>query len=341
MTKILRFAFASILAMATVISVGNRSDAKEFYKMGTLGPGTSPYLTMSTMATIINQNMKDVEIRVNATGAATKHQIDAMRYKMDFFMTAPTIAAFMRDQKFMYKKLKTAGKLFKNMRLVFWFPLGVYHMTTYADAGLSKMVHLKGKRVFLGPPGGGAWNTAMRLVKAATGMVPGKDYVNVKLGWAAAQQAFQDHRVDVYINPTNAPSPVFEQMAATSKLRFIGISDDEFKKPGVQKLLNRPGGVIGKLKAGTYGKGQVNETDLTVMGSIVGVATHDKMSADMIYKMTKTFWEGVDKMRANAPWVRNIKLETAVMKGPVPFHKGAAKYYKEIGLKLPAANMPK
>ena len=341
MTKIPKFKFCLIAISAALLTVVGQANAKDFYKMSTTSPGTSPYLTMSTMATIINQNLKGMEIRVNATGAATKHQIEAARNKVDFFMTAPTIAAFMRDQKAMYRKIGNAKELFKNLRMVFWFPLGVYHVTTYADAGISKLSDLKGKRVFLGPPGGGAWNTSMRLVKAATGMQPGKDYVNVKLGWAAANQSFQDRRIDVYFNPTNAPSPVMEQLAATNNLRFIGISDQEFAKPGVKKLLNRPGGVIGDLKVGTYGDGQVNKTDIRVMGAIVGLGTHSKMSERTIYRMTKTFLEGVKKIKSNAPWLRNIQLSTAVMNGPIPFHKGAAKYYREIGLTIPSSNKSK
>ena len=51
--------------------------------MSVIAPGTSPYLIMTTMATIVNQGQDKVQIKVDATGAATKHMIELAQGKID------------------------------------------------------------------------------------------------------------------------------------------------------------------------------------------------------------------------------------------------------------------
>ena len=329
-----------VLAVVSALFFGVATvQAKDFYKMGTLQPGTSPYLTMSTMATIINQNMESVEIQINATCAATKHAIDAGRGKLDIHMTSPVIHEFLIQGKAMYSKIKDHKEIADDARLMFWFPIGVYHITVYEDSGIKTLADIKGKKVFLGPPGGGATNSMRAWVKATTGYEPGKDFSTVKLGWAAAAQAFQDRQMDVYINPTNAPSPINEQMIITSKLRFLGVSEAQRNEKQIKAQFSRPGRFLGIIPAGTYGKNQANKSDVHTLGAIVGVAVSKRIPEANMYQMTKVFWEGVKKMEGQAPWLRNISLETAVMEGPLPLHPGAAKYYKEIGLSIPARNL--
>ena len=102
--------------------------AKDFYKMSTLGPGSSPNLVMTTFANIVNQNQDALEIQVNATGAATKHALEVARGKVDLFMSSPSLHHLMASGKAMYKKIEDAPKLAKNIRSIFNFPIGLYHI---------------------------------------------------------------------------------------------------------------------------------------------------------------------------------------------------------------------
>ena len=52
-------------------------------KTATIAPGTSAYLAMTTMATLVNQNLDSVNIQVDTTGAATKHMIEVAQGKLD------------------------------------------------------------------------------------------------------------------------------------------------------------------------------------------------------------------------------------------------------------------
>ena len=64
------------------------------------------------------------------------------------------------------------------------------------------------------------------------------------------------------------------------------------------------------------------------------------MPADLIYNMTKAFWENLETVHKTASWMKNITLKNAFVEGGMPLHKGAAKYYREIGLEIPDSIKP-
>ncbi|MBT0959052.1 TAXI family TRAP transporter solute-binding subunit [Alphaproteobacteria bacterium KMM 3653] len=330
-----RSVLAGTAAAAAIGMVPRAALAKELLRMSTLGPGTSPNLVMTTFANIINRDLPDYEIQLNATGAATRHVLEVAQGKTMFCMSSPALHALMSNQRAMFEKIKQAPELAKNLRAVLNFPMGVYHIAAYESSGITSLEDIRGKRVFLGPQGGAAYATMQGLFKAVTGMEAGVDYEAVKLGWDAAAASFQDGNLDVYCNPTNAPSPVLTQIAVTNRIRFLGIPEDQLESEGVKALANRPGFGLGTLPKGVYGDNQINDGDTTTLRVTVGIVTNEAASEDMIYAMTKTFFDGVAEMREGAPWLNAITPETAVMDLNMPLHPGALRALEEMGVEIP------
>ena len=331
-----KFRFAGMaFAVPLLLALGAASaSGKEFYKMSTIGPGTSPFIVSTTFAQM-GKKYVGVEIQINATGAATRHAVDAARGKIDFFMSAPVVQHFMQNNLAMYKKLKEAPELAKKLRTVFNFPIGVYHMTVYEDSGIKSLMDIKGKRVFLGPPTGAARVVARAIVEGATGYKAGKDFTVVKLGWAAAGQAFQDRQLDLYINPTNVPSPIISQVALTNKIRFLGLSEADFKTKRIQGLMKLPGRTIETIPPKAYGRNQTNTTTVTSVGAWVGIGTHEGVPEEVVYKLTKAFFDHLDEVHAQAVWMKAISLENVFKELNIPVHPGARRYFEEKGLKVP------
>lgn len=331
---------STLAAIGLLTSLAGQSQAEEFYKLATLGPGSSPYLVMSTFAQLVGKKLPGVTIQVNATGAATQHQIEAAKGQLDFFMNSPTVFQAFKTKAAMYAKIEDAPELSKRVRNVLAFPIGAYHVITNADSGITKYEDFKGKKLFLGPPGGGATVTMVNLVKAITGYEQGKDYELVRLGWEAALQAVQDDRLDVYANPTIAPSPVIQQIAISKKIRFIGIPDEALEKPEVKAVTDRPGGVMEVIDPKIYGANVVATGPVRTIATIVSIGTRDTLSEDAVYKITKAFWEAAKENYDQYPWLRNVKLDEAFRDLNAPLHAGAVKYYKEIGMKIPDHLLP-
>jgi hypothetical protein len=326
----------------TIAASAGTANAKEFYKMATLGPGSAPYIVMTTFANIVNKHLKDAEIQVDATGAATRHMVDGARGQLDFFMYSPSIFQFMQEGSRMYQKVEGAPELAKDLRLLFNFPIGLYHIVTYADSGIERLEDVKGKRVFVGPPGGGATVISLDLIEGATDLVAGKDYEAVTLGWEAGAQAFQDRQVAVYINPTNVPSPVIQQFTLTRNVRLLPLTDAHIARdnPKLKSLLGRPGGIVGDIDPRDYGTNLANTGTVRALGSIVGIAVSKNLPDDVVYQMAKTWWENLKEAHGAAPWMKQIRLQDALIEANMPLHPGAVKYYKEVGLKIPDNLMP-
>ncbi len=328
----------SVLAVAGLLAAAVAMPAeaqRRQIKMSTIAPGSSMYLVMTTFATLVNQGQKDFEITVDATGTATKHMVDVARGSIDMSMTAPVAITWMKNGTRVYKKLKGVKELAKKLRIVFWFPAGAYHFTVYESSGIKTLADLKGKRAYIGPPSGGQLVTGLAFVKAVTGLDPKKgDFKSVNLNFASALQGFQDRQIDVYTIACLDPCAQLQQVAATSKIRFLGLPNaaDLRKTPALKKFFGPLGRINGVIKKGAYGSAQANEADVYSNGAILGVTAREGLDNDTVYAMTKLFWSNLEGLRSSAPYMDAVSLEFATQKGNMEFHPGAMKYYKEAGI---------
>ena len=325
-----------LLALLFSVLMAPEALAKEYFKLSTLGPGTTVNAVMTTFANLVNTRAPDYEIQVNATGAGTRHVLDGARGKIDFFLVSPVLYEMFKGQKAMYKKVKNAPQLAENMRTIFNFPMGVYHIVVYEDSGIRSLKDIKGKRVFLGPPAGAAVRTTSLLLKAVTAYQAGEDFEQVKLSWSAASQSFQDRQLDVYIVPTNVPSPVITQVALSNQIRMLGIPEDRLESPEVKQLIARPGFSFDEIAPDAYGENQMNTDKVITLGVTVGIGTHKDLPEETIYQMMKAFWEGLVEVQEETPWMRRIDTAGAFKDLNMPLHSGAVRYFKEIGLDVPA-----
>ncbi|PAU74821.1 TAXI family TRAP transporter solute-binding subunit [Halomonas salipaludis] len=327
---------AAVSAITLGLTVTGQAMAADNYRLSTLEPGSSSYMIMSTFAQMVNSDEDlDVNIQVNATGAATQHALEAGIGDIDFFMWSASVHDSMKQGINMYAPIPHAQERSENVRGVMAFPQGFYHFITDADSGIESLEDLAGHRVFLGPPGGGATVVMRQTIEAATGLVANEDYEAVNLGWNAATQAYQDGRLDVYINPTLPPSPTIEQFALSREIRLLGLTEEQMEKPEMVSIVNRPGGVTGTIDPDDYGENVVNQEPVLTLGSISGIGTGKHLSADEVYAITKSFWEQAEEQRERTPWLRHVRLETAIEHLNLPLHPGAERYYREVGLEIP------
>ena len=320
--------------LATTVAMPAEAQKRQV-KMSTIAPGSSSYLVMTTFANLVNQGQKDFEITVDATGTATKHMVDVGRGSIDMSMTAVVPYEWMKNGTRIYKKLKGVKELAKNLRIIFWFPLGAFHYTVYESSGIKTLADIKGKRAFIGPPSGGQLVTGLGFVKAVTGLSPKNgDFKSVNLNFASALQAFQDRQIDVYTIGCLDPCAQLQQVAATSKIRFLGASSkaDLDKSPALKKFFSPLGRAKGVIRKGVYGSNHTNEADVWSNDAILGVTVRAGLDNDTVYKMTKLFWSDLESIRASAPYMTAVTLEFAAQKANMEFHPGAAKYYKEAGV---------
>jgi TRAP transporter TAXI family solute receptor len=89
--------------------------------------------------------------------------------------------------------------------------------------------------------------------------------------------------------------------------------------PGHNKLI---------IKAGTYPK---QDKDVPVIGYSTHVVVACDLPEDVVYRMVKTMASNVDDMAAVVKAIAGSTPKDMALDIGVPFHKGAAKFYKEAG----------
>jgi len=309
----------------------------EIYKGETAGVGDPVH---SMFVAFANQAGKaDVEIQVNAGQTLTKSMLKGGKGEIDFFSTVPSLVNLMSGQKRMYENVEGAPEYAKNLRAILGFKAGAYHPVTLSSSGIETWEDIKGKTVFTGPPAGSASATSEALIKIITGYEAGKDYTAVRLSWGEGYAALADGKVDMMVRPAEIGSSNIERFGLSGEFRVLSIPAEVIDSEPMQALFGRPGRGMLEFSGDIY-KGQLNAGNITALGFTQFVGTHAGVSDDVVYAATKSFWENLDEVHATAFFLKAVTAETAFTSVNVPLHPGAARYYEEAGIAIPADIKP-
>jgi TRAP transporter TAXI family solute receptor len=83
------------------------------------------------------------------------------------------------------------------------------------------------------------------------------------------------------------------------------------------------------IPAGTY-EGMSGDTPTAAVPNFL--VTAETVPDDVVYQMTKVFYENLDTLKSAHNAAKTIELKNALKGMPVPLHPGAERYYKEVGL---------
>jgi len=326
-TKFIR----SISAVLGIVAIGIASNSQaDLYRVTSIAPGMSPFVVNTAIAKIVGKHVPGVDMQVRATGAATRHIVEAAQGKVDFLFSSSIINLLMMKNLGPYKNMENAPELEKNIGMIFSYQIGPYHYITRADSGIEKLEDIAGRKIFAGPPGGAAKRVCLGNIKDASGLVGGKDFEAVDFGFDAAIQAFQDDKIDVIVLSTNVPSSSVSQFALTKKIRLIDIDVTKLK---INPLIGR---TINVIAPDAYGDNQANTSPVRTHGALVNFSARMDLDEEVVYQVTKAIWEHVDELHEAAAWMKDtVSLENALELIPMRLHPGAERYYREIGMAIP------
>ena len=200
-----------------------------------------------------------------------------------------------------------------------------FQVVALADAKVNSFADLKGKALVTQPKG----NTA-EAVTAMVLQINGMTYqslskVNFQAAYNDAVSMMKDGHVQVFTLGTTAPASAVMDLASARDVRLVPADDKtlaEMNKlnPGFYKRLI--------IKAGTYPK---QDQDVPVIGYSTHIVVACDLPEDTVYKMTKTMAQNVDAMAAIVKSISGLTPKDMGVDMGVPFHKGAAKFYREVG----------
>ena len=199
------------------------------------------------------------------------------------------------------------------------------HVVVRKGSGIKSVADLKGKRVALDEPGSGTLVDA-KLILAAYGIKE----TDIQPQYIKPNQAgdkMKDGALDAFFFVGGAPAGAIAELASSGTgielLPIDGAQAEALRKTS-------PFFAVNEIPADTY-KGVPAARTLSVGAQWV---TSDKADTNTVYEITKALFSDSTQKTLQAGHAKGklITKENAVQGAGIPFHPGAAKYYKEVGL---------
>ena len=301
----------SSLASAQNLSIATGGTGGVYYPMG------------GGMANVLSKYLPGVQATARVTGGSVDNLklIGSKQSEVALVMVDAALNALNGEDKFKDNKVpvRTLMVLYPNRM----------HVVTVEGTGISKMSDLKGKRVSTGSPGSATEVMAFRVIEAA-GLDKDKDMTRERLGVAESTNAIKDRKIDAYFWVGGLPTAAVTDLGATPgvKLKLVDTAD-------LTEKMNAKYGALyskGVIPAKTY-PGQDADNKIAVVQNIL-VANAD-MPDKVAYDIVKTIMEKKPELVAVHKEANSFEIAQQTKENTtIPWHPGAAKYFKEKGAKL-------
>ncbi len=197
-----------------------------------------------------------------------------------------------------------------------------FQVVVRADSGVNSVKDLKGKSLAAQPRG----NTAEEITRHVL-QINGLTYNDVKVSFVSYTDAVaqvQDGHAVAFTLGTTIPSGAVMDLASARDIKLLDLSD---QIDAIRKL--NPGYTLVTVPKGTYPK---QDKDVKVFGYATHIVASCKLPEDTVYAMTKSMAQNVTQMALVNKAITGLTPKVMAEDIGVPFHKGAAKYYKEAGI---------
>ncbi len=323
MNKRLGLAISGLAAGAVLLAGVAIAQQQQNIAIATGGTGGVYYPMGGGMANVLSKYLPGVQATARVTGGSVDNLklIGSKQSEVGLVMVDAALNALNGEDKFKDNKVpvRTLMVLYPNRM----------HVVTVEGTGITKMSDLKGKRVSTGSPGSATEVMAFRVIEAA-GLDKDKDMTRERLGVAESTNALKDRKIDAYFWVGGLPTAAVTDLGATPgvKLKLVDSADL------TEKMNAKYGSLYSKgvIPAKTY-PGQDADNKIAVVQNIL-VANAD-MPEKTAYDIVKTLMEKKEELVAVHKEAKSFEIANQT-KGntTVPWHPGAAKYFKEKGAKL-------
>jgi len=310
-----------ILTLSLGLSTASAQSKDVKLSIATGGTGGVYYPIGGGMANILSKYIPYAEATAEVTAASVDNclLVGAKKSDMALIMADTGWDAFQGMGKFKEKlPIVTLAVLYINNM----------HLVTVEGKGIDKVTDLKGKRVSTGAPGSGTEVKCLRVIEAY-GLNPDKDMTRDRLGASESAGALKDGKIDAYFWDGGLPTASVTDLGSTPgvKLKLIAHGD------AIPKMTEKYGPLYfkGVIPAKTY-PGQSQDVSIARVSNLL-ICNKD-MKEKVAYDIVKTIFDHKPELVAVHKMAEELALEPQVDGSPLPFHPGAAKYFKEKGINL-------
>ena len=309
-----------LAAAAALALAAGTAGAQQFFRIGTGGTAGTYFPVGGMIANTVSQPGKiSATAQSSAGSVANVNAVASGQLESGFSQADVATWAYTGKGVWEGRPAVTGLRLIANL-----YPESV-HIVARKGAGIRSVADLKGKRVALDEPGSGTLINA-RSILAAYGL---KD-ADLRPEYIKPNQAgdkLKDGALDAFFFTGGWPAGAISELASSG----VGIELVPIEGPQADAIRQASSFFApDTIPADTY-KGVGAVRTLAVGAQWV---TSDKADANLVYEIVKALYSdaGQKTMGAGHAKGKFITKENAVQGAGIPFHPGAARFYKEAGV---------
>jgi len=309
-----------LAAAAALVLAAGAAQAQQFFRIGTGGTAGTYFPVGGMVANTVSQPGKiAATAQASAGSVANVNAVASGQLESGFSQADVATWAHTGTGVWEGRPAVTGLRLIANL-----YPESV-HIVARKGAGIRTVADLKGKRVALDEPGSGTLINA-RAILAAYGL---KDS-DLRPEYIKPNQAgdkLKDGSLDAFFFTGGWPAGAISELASSG----AGIELVSIEGPQADAI-RRASSFFAPdtIPAETY-KGVGAVRTLAVGAQWV---TSDKVDANLVYEIVKALFSDAGQRAMGAGHAKGkfITKENAVQGAGIPFHPGAARYYREVGV---------
>jgi TRAP transporter TAXI family solute receptor len=309
-------------AMLVMPNVDFAQAAEEFITLGTGGITGVYYPVGGAICRLVNKDRKTTNLRcgIESTGASV-FNVNAIRsgdLSLGIVQSDTQYHAYNGTEQF-----EKAGAD-KELRALFSLQSEAFTLVARDDSGIKTFDDLPGKRMNLGDPGSGNRNTLELLMKEY-GWTPSVYKLATDLKPAEMAGALCDNKIDAFVYVVGHPNGSLQEASATCNSHVVPVTG-----PKVDAFIKSypfyPEAVIpGGMYRGT-------DADVKTFGPRATLLASSKLPDAHAYTVVKAVFENLEEFKKLHPALADLTPQNMLEGNSVPYHPGAEKYYKEVGL---------
>jgi TRAP transporter TAXI family solute receptor len=314
------------LVLLTALGCGG--ERRQYVDLGTAPPGGAFFPVGSAIAEVLNEHRGDNHWRVQAKG--TKGSLENIRR-----LESGNLQLALSNAAISYFALRGEADWEKphQIRAVVTMVPNVALFLTKADSGIRRIADLRGKRVIIGPEGAG-FEMFVRPILEEHGL-KFEDFSPLYAEQSRAVDLLADGAADAAFLGGAVPTPSIQQACNTLDVFLIPYDNDARRRLAEKypffELTVIPRQIQRNGRQETTYRGMTED----FLGLDVGkmhLITHANVDEELIYQLTKTIWENRAELAEKHRACRSINEQNAARYTGVPFHPGAERFYRQVGI---------
>jgi uncharacterized protein len=219
----------------------------------------------------------------------------------------------------------THGQRYRKMRALFPMYDQPFQFVALRRSGITTVAQFNNRNVGVGPRAG-TGGVYVPAILAAIG-------ISAKIGngsWSDSSARLLEGGYDALGMSAGVPIPALKEVEAKEPAIFVSLTPEQIE--AIRKAI--PELTISQISSGAYTS--LDKTYTTV-GLYIFAIGRDDLPDELVYQLVKATFVNHDRLLKAIPAAADTLPKNVDKDTFLPFHPGAVRYYREIGIKIPDA----